>query len=159
VGKTKSQKNPQKGGRGRRRNRGGGQEAVWKDLAIQGNVPDMQLTVAQCAADRDIAAMGMPGRPANGPLHGYVEIFATMLVNQGISPDDAQKVLQMVQGTGKTHHWTEIPDLDTAAENRADRAVMAGGRVRASYDAAARLRRTVTSADKKRRARQKRAGW
>lgn len=147
--------NPQKGRRRRGGRRGRGarrsMRTLWLELAVCGVVPDMKMTTKDLVAARDMALLALPGKPGEGRLTSYVEIFSTMLVSTGVSPNDAIEMIRLMAGTSQALHWSEIPDFDPGSENNKERSLMrmSGARFGAAYDAAQRLRKAVSKEESK----------
>lgn len=161
-GKGKRQNSGNTGGRRPRQNRrnpGNGKNRLWMELALCGIIPDIKLDGNELRNARDIALIALPGKPGDGRLQGYTEIFTTMLVATGVPIGDAAEILKLVAGTGQAIHWTEIPDFDSSAENSNERAAAkaSGSRWLAAYESAAALRKKISKEESKDD--KKVAGW
>jgi hypothetical protein len=153
MGKKTANNNPpqSKNRRRRNRNRGGSKDELLRDLAIMGVVADSTLSANDLKMARDMAQLTIPGRPAMGPIRGYIETTTTMLICSGIHKDDAVEIIQMMAGTGQCLHWSEIPDFDPNGENRDEQKDMKGLGTRffKAYKAAADIRKAVAKEESK----------
>lgn len=143
--------NRRKNGNGNARRNGGGRNRnnrtkIAYILSNMGRVWDTNLSTENLRKMLDKARMHLPPVNFNGPIDSDTEIMVARMVSEGMPPNDALEVIELIEGSGRMFSYLELPDFDPSGENAQEKKNAAAQGMASQYASLVKLRSSMVKA-------------